>query len=321
LHAFARRSAFTLTELLCVVVIAGVLLTLVCPLTRRLRRQGRIAVAQSRLRQVATVLDIHFGQNLCYPRDGTELLAVLDSSLGRSVCRNPLRDESVPGQDLAALYRPRTLAELDRPGIYLTSFPDATAGAAMVVLETGGRVTQRVCPGYAEGHTQLSQWIDFLYPQPIVTDGDAADTPPEEPDAADPLPEDESSTVSYVVVRDAPNTIKFEDAPLGLGEDGVQMTDVFAIELDGAPQRVTVTTKAATSACETDLDLSQPGDSATDAIGFRIAFVGREGNVCRFEISAAGNRHALSHVTFDFGTCPVATPAGHLDVPRITPDS
>jgi prepilin-type N-terminal cleavage/methylation domain-containing protein len=137
----------------------------------------------------------------------------------------------------------------------------------------------------------------------------------EDPDGESTPP---TTPINYTAVRDAADTIKFEGAAEGLGENFVKETDTFTIAVSGSPSSVTVTTKAATSSAISTLDLSQPGDDFHDANGFIITYVGTDGGGSyTFTVSSVDNRHALSHVEFDFDTGDVQTPAGTVEAGRV----
>jgi hypothetical protein len=124
----------------------------------------------------------------------------------------------------------------------------------------------------------------------------------------------ESASINYVVVKDAPNTVKYEDATIGLGEDGASQKDYYTISLSaqasgsgGTPPPVpslttaefTVQTKAGNSRATTVL--SGSGSSAVDDLGFTITIESISALNITMSVEATGdNAHALSHVEFAF---------------------
>lgn len=93
--------------------------------------------------------------------------------------------------------------------------------------------------------------------------------------------------------------IRLGDATEGLGQDGANEIDTFAIEVVNGGTSVSVTTKTATEQ-ETSV-LNGVGDSVTDSLGFKSTLVAISENVYVLAVESVSNRHALSHVDFDFG--------------------
>ncbi|MFW6163512.1 MAG: hypothetical protein ACODAJ_12140, partial [Planctomycetota bacterium] len=119
-------------------------------------------------------------------------------------------------------------------------------------------------------------------------------------EAASEPPEDEDGDpVAYVVVRDASNTVKFEDAPTGLGEDGADETDTFRITVTGGGSSVQVTTKAGRGQDSYTLDLDEVA-SVMDSLGFRVTLESNESGTYTLSVTSEDNDHALSHIQFDF---------------------
>lgn len=96
------------------------------------------------------------------------------------------------------------------------------------------------------------------------------------------------------------NVIKFEDAEVGLGEDGSRDFDEFTFEVSGAGDGVQVETKASTQS--TSVYLTGPGTEDVDALGFRIEYVSKNDDNYTLRVGNENAQHALSHVTFKFGT-------------------
>ncbi len=109
---------------------------------------------------------------------------------------------------------------------------------------------------------------------------------------------DDSSAglVTYVVVRDDDTSVKYQDAPVGLGEDGAVETDVFVITADSGGDSVTVETKASPETAT--VTVTGVGDSQLNDLGFRVDLIGIAGDTYTLAITSEGVDHALSHVTF-----------------------
>ncbi len=126
----------------------------------------------------------------------------------------------------------------------------------------------------------------------------------------------DSDQAAYVVERRGQSKIKFEDAPIGLGEDRVYMTDTFVIEVENGGGSVGVSVKAATA--RNSVTLTGPGDSALiGAQGFRVTLERVAGGEYTFTVTSECNYHALSHIEFDFGSgARVQAPANSYLAPR-----
>ena len=106
------------------------------------------------------------------------------------------------------------------------------------------------------------------------------------------------SQMPYVVVRDSTNTVKYEDATLGLGEDGAIESDLFVINVANAGDTVRVETKAGRDTAEW---VSGESDSDVDDNGFMVEVVSISGNTYTLRLSSTpAVEEALSHVTFTF---------------------
>jgi len=104
--------------------------------------------------------------------------------------------------------------------------------------------------------------------------------------------------MDYVVVRDSNNTVKFEDATVGLGEDGAIESDLFVIQVENAGDTVRVETKAGRDVSEW---ISGESDSDIDDNGFHCELVSIEGSTYTLRLtSTEAVDSALSHVTFEF---------------------
>lgn len=112
-------------------------------------------------------------------------------------------------------------------------------------------------------------------------------------------------TMDYVVERGT-DSIKYEGASTGLGENGVKMTDTFVIRVANAGDSVTVVTKAAKDLATS---VSGVGDSHVDDNGFLISLVSIEGEVYTITLRSESASHALSNVTFTFAAGNYAEPS------------
>jgi prepilin-type N-terminal cleavage/methylation domain-containing protein len=181
-----RRGAagFTFVEVLCALAVVSVLLTLGFGQLRTARRAARVVDAENRLRQVATGLELYYGQFLTYPPEGSDLSVVLAPFVPNpNVFTNPLRADDQPGRDLSAHYKKPSLENLDRPGIYVACFTPGCGDDPIVVLESNGRVTNHAHPGLDVEHTQINSLIACLYPSQTIVDGPSAAAALEPPPA------------------------------------------------------------------------------------------------------------------------------------------
>lgn len=106
------------------------------------------------------------------------------------------------------------------------------------------------------------------------------------------------SPMTYTVVRDSNNTVKFEDASRGLGEDGAIESDLFVIQVQNAGDTVRVETKAGRDTAQW---VSGESDFDVDANGFQVELVSISGNSYTLRLSSTpAVEAALSHVTFTF---------------------
>jgi len=147
----------------------------------------------------------------------------------------------------------------------------------------------------------------------------------------------EAGYVTYQVVQDDPNTIKYEDAAPGLGEDGAKQKDTFVIGVEDAqetivdepsdgppmppvtlPMTVLVKTKAGQGRCTTAL--TGQGASAMDDLGFLLKLEYTGANYAVLSVESVDNPHALSHVEFEFieGAEVFAPEEGPCTIPRET---
>ena len=110
--------------------------------------------------------------------------------------------------------------------------------------------------------------------------------------------DDGDAHMAYEVVQDSANSIKYEDATVGLGEDGAIESDLFVIEVENAGDTVRVETKAGQDVAEW---ISGESDSNVDANGFHVELVSVSGTTYTLRLSSTTDvEEALSHVTFSF---------------------
>jgi type II secretory pathway pseudopilin PulG len=176
-----------MVEILAVVGVIAVLLGMGCLLFRSMRSAAHVAVAETRLKQVATGLELYFRQHNCYPPEGSDLTVALAPYVENpTVFENPLRDEERPGDTLNTFYKQPSLDELDRPGIYVVCFVPESKSDPVVVLETADRISRKSSAGEDLSHSQRDSLIAFLYPQEETggdtpTGGQEPPSAPEEP--------------------------------------------------------------------------------------------------------------------------------------------
>lgn len=134
---------------------------------------------------------------------------------------------------------------------------------------------------------------------PVWASGNTAVTSPGEGTASVARTDDDGDALmAYLVVQDNDHTIKYEDATVGLGEDGAIESDLFVIEVENAGDTVRVETKAGQGVAEW---ISGEGDSNVDANGFLIELVSISGTTYTLRLSSTSDvDEALSHVTFSF---------------------
>lgn len=289
-----RSKGVTAIEILAVVAVLAILLGMGFLLFQSMRRAARVAVAESRLKQVGTGLELYFRKFHAYPPQGCDLVAELTPFVGDvEVFSNPVMDEDSPGQTINILYKQPRLEDLDSPGHYVTAMIDDGLQTAFI-LETNGRVVQRSIG-------LLSGAFNDKLPSGATSDAGG-----------------EPTTVTYVVIRDANNKIKFEGAtPTPLGEDGAKETDQFVFTIKGGGPFVAVTTKAGREEDTNVLPTFTPGYSVHDALGFVIEFVKRDGDVLTFTVTSVDNESALSHIVFRIIGGKVVGDDGEVTITRL----
>ena len=115
-----------------------------------------------------------------------------------------------------------------------------------------------------------------------------------------------NSTMPYVVLHEF-GAIKFEDATVGLGENGTEQTDTFVITADNGGNRVEVIVKASTASDVVTLNLDPDNTilATGDALGFDVtASINDDGDYIITISSDADTAHALSHTTITIAAAP-----------------
>lgn len=112
----------------------------------------------------------------------------------------------------------------------------------------------------------------------------------------------EAETVTYQTEhRSGGRAIKFENAPVGLGEDRTYMADTFVIEVEDGSESVEVKLKAARQ--QEWVTLTYVGQNIlVGSMGFKVTLREIVGNLYVISVFATCNYHALSHVEFNFGS-------------------
>lgn len=104
-------------------------------------------------------------------------------------------------------------------------------------------------------------------------------------------------TISYIVVKDASNKIKFEATSNQLGEDGEKFVDLFTFDVSGSVLPFNATLKAGTLI--RTITLNYIGDSDV-AIGFKVTLVNVSGNTVTIAVESLCPKFALSNIEFEF---------------------
>ncbi|MBN2111887.1 hypothetical protein JW707_02180 [Candidatus Woesearchaeota archaeon] len=104
-------------------------------------------------------------------------------------------------------------------------------------------------------------------------------------------------TISYVVVKDASNKIRFEGTSKLLGEGGGKFADVFTFNVSGSFTPLNATLKAGTLI--RTITLNYVGDS-DEEIGFKVTLVNVSGNIVTLAVESISPISALSHIEFEF---------------------
>jgi len=108
-----------------------------------MRNAARVSLAENRLKQISTGMELYFQQYGSYPPQGSDLVEELTPFVGDpDVFNNPLLDEDTPGETINQLYLAPGLDELDSPNHYLTAMV-SDDWRTVITLTTGHRV-QRV---------------------------------------------------------------------------------------------------------------------------------------------------------------------------------
>jgi len=334
-----RKAGLAFVEALAVVSTIALLLAIGFMVCHTMRQEARVVLAENNLKQVSTALELYFRKFGSYPAQGSDLTLALSQFVSSpEVFANPLMDETSPGQTINALYQQPGLDELDGPGHYVTAMVSA-AGDMAVVLKTGSQV-ERLTDLAFDPDAPPEELVAMLDPTDSEQPGEEPESPPEPPAPGSPNDYTEvlvpgvvkvrecqdalfeviatnlamngvdipvlvegkfGKAVTYVVVQDGVNRVKFEDAATGLGEDGAVQTDRFTMTVQGTAESVTVTTKAGRQSATSTLP-PQVGATTLDTLGFRVTVEAiSEDNVYTLSVTSEANAHALSHVEFDFG--------------------
>jgi len=172
-----KRRGMTMVEVMAVVGVIAILLAMGFMVLRSMRLAARVAVAETRLKQVAIGLELYFKQYSTYPPQGSDLVAELTPFVENpAVFNNPLLEEETPGETVNVLYRQPTVDEIDSPDNYVTAMM-ADNGRTLVVLKTGNKVVRRDDLRFSPGDPTVI--VDVLDPTP----------PPPEPPADDEEPD------------------------------------------------------------------------------------------------------------------------------------
>jgi len=310
-----RRWGVSIVELLAVTAVIALLLTMGFTLHKGMSLAARASVAESNLRQVSVSLELYFRKYGSYPPQGCDLAEALAPFVDNpEVFCNPLMAESKPGKTLSDLYKEPTLDELDSPNHYLTALV-ADNGTTAVVLRTGSMVQRRDDLCFDPRHPGIGLLVLLDSDRNPQAPSDDPTSPPTVT-PTDPTPTPVIGTrVTYVVVRDAANKIKYEGAADGLGEDGAKETDQFLITVYAAGDEVTVQAKASVKTVKNTIKLGDDATTAQKAIadeflGFTVKLTGKvkvpaadddKTHAYTFAVSSITNRHALSYIEFTFG--------------------
>jgi len=142
-HEKRGRRGAGAVETACVLGALALLMGLGFATHRSVRLGARVALAESRLKQVATALELYHRNTGTYPPQGANLAEELAPYVDdANIFRNPLMDEAWPGQTISLLYRAPTATEVDRPHLYLTAMV-ADNGHTSVILWTGQEIERR----------------------------------------------------------------------------------------------------------------------------------------------------------------------------------
>jgi len=168
-----KRRGMSMVEVMAVVGVIAILLAMGFMVLRSMRLAARVAVAETRLKQVATGLELYFKEYGTYPPQGSDLVAELAPFVENpTVFNNPLLEEETPGETINVLYHQPTVDEIDSPDNYVTAMM-ADNGRTLVVLKTGNKVVRRDDLRFSPDDPSVI--VDVLDPTP----------PPPEPPADD----------------------------------------------------------------------------------------------------------------------------------------
>jgi hypothetical protein len=110
-----------------------------------------------------------------------------------------------------------------------------------------------------------------------------------------------SAELTRYVIEVRSGTVKYEDAPVGLGEDGATQVDVFHMTVPErhASHPITFVTKAGQGVTMSQVDASE-GATVLDDNGFRVTVAEIDGSQITIHLRSESPEKALSHVTFGF---------------------
>ena len=127
----SSRRAFTLVELLLVLVILGILAALVLPKFTGRTEQARITAAQTQISTLGTALDAFEVDNGSYPRGGDGLQLLVSAPSGAANWRGPYLKSDVPLDPWSHPYVYEYPGKINQSGYDLRSIgPDGQPGTA-----------------------------------------------------------------------------------------------------------------------------------------------------------------------------------------------
>ena len=127
----SSRRAFTLVELLLVLVILGILAALVLPKFSGRTEQARVTAAQTQISTFGTALDAFEVDNGSYPRGGDGLQMLISAPSGAPNWRGPYLKSDIPLDPWGHPYLYECPGKTNPSGYDLRSAgPDGQAGTA-----------------------------------------------------------------------------------------------------------------------------------------------------------------------------------------------
>ena len=150
------RRGWSFVEITVVMGVMALLFGTGYMVARSMRHAARVCIAESRMRQIATGMELYYREYHSYPPQGSDLTQELAPFVdGPEVFGNPLTDETTVGETINALYREPTPEEIDSPGHYLTAmlFED---GESAVTLSTGGLIQSFELLNFVNGRININ---------------------------------------------------------------------------------------------------------------------------------------------------------------------